>query len=70
MYDEYHSYANNQYFNWWNHTGSFDYNIKTPNSISATQTITFPDTTGTVLTGTLGHNPRNYFSTLMKIWIN
>ena len=62
MYDEYHSYANNQYFNWWNHTGSFDYNIKTPNSISATQTITFPDTTGTVLTGTLGHNPRNYFS--------
>jgi len=62
LYDEYHSYARNQYLNWHNHTGSFDFNLKTPTSISSSQTITFPDTTGTVLTGALGHNPRNYFS--------
>jgi len=34
----------------------------TKDSATAARTITFPDATGTVLVGGLGHNPRNYFS--------
>jgi len=62
MYGDHHVYKRNQYWKWPLHTGSFDYYIKPANAITASRTITFPDATGTVLTGALGHNPRNYFS--------
>ena len=48
LYDSRVEFHRNQDLQWWQHTGTYDFNLHTPNTITADRNIYFPDANGTV----------------------